>query len=195
MGIMLNLPEVFCADAEPVKYLQKYKPSLRRRFSLSRMEELFQAVDLGFYLVALHRPDEALEVVSFLDNQVEFDGNFNIWTPAGYGICLQSRLLRLNGDHQGAQDVMERVRSHPFQVSETREQVTERVTTLQPKIDEAYQTTSRKWACHVLARTLYRVRFYQEAEAHSLFPAEWVSGEALEVLMLSGLEKLSERLQ
>lgn len=192
---MLDLPGAFLADGEPVKYLQKYKASLQRRFSLSRMQELLQAVDLGFYLTALQRPDEALEVVSFIGDKVKFDRNFNIWTPVGYGTCLRSRLLRTEGNHQAARDAMDRIRAHPFQVNETRERVTEKVAALPPKMDEACRTTSRKWVCHVLARTLYKACFYQEAGVHGLAPAEWVSGEALESLMLTGLGRLEESLQ
>ena len=192
---MTDLPEAFSADGEPVRYLLKYKSSLERRLRQSRMEDLFGAVDLGFYLTALQRPAGALEVVSFLSDHIVFDGNDNVWTPAGYGICLQARLSRLNGNHQAAHEVMERIRVHPFQVSEAREQVTERIASLPPKIEEAYQTTSRKWSCHRLARTLYNVCFYHEAAVHGLIHAEWVPVEALEVLMQGGLEKLGERLQ
>jgi hypothetical protein len=49
--------------AEPHPYLAKIRPGVAKRFALTRMEPLFEAVDFAWYLVALGREHEARSLV------------------------------------------------------------------------------------------------------------------------------------
>ncbi len=85
-------------SAEPHPYLAKIKPGVAKRFSLTRMEPLYEAVDLAWYLVALGREREARSLVDDIAAGAAFNGNYNTWSPAANAIALAARLARLAGD-------------------------------------------------------------------------------------------------
>src|SRR5579863_10207766 len=90
----IPFPAVFLADGETHPFVRKFKSSLEKRLSLTRMAELFQEVKLAWLFVALGRTDEAFEVVHFIESNVEFTGNQSVWSPVSNAISLEARLLR-----------------------------------------------------------------------------------------------------
>ena len=188
-------PAVFSAEREQNRFLKQYKSTLGRRLTFTRMEGLFEEVDLAFYLTALGRTDEALQLLTFLTGNIEFNNNYNVWTPVGYGISLQARLHRLIGDTHSAQTALERIRAHPFQVPLPREQLSEKFAVFQSELAVTAREKSSKWACQKLSRTLCTICYYLETGVADFPNSDWYPINELETLMKNGLQILYERLQ
>lgn len=82
-------PQEALPDGEPNRYLAKVKASLCRRWSVSRMETLYEIADLAVYLWALERPGEAVAVAAAVATAVPAPPplpkggvNYNVWCPA-----------------------------------------------------------------------------------------------------------------
>ena len=188
--ITMHFPSVFFPDEEPNRFLLKYKTSLQKRWTLTQMKTLFEEVDLAYYLTALDRNEEALRVVTFITENLSFDGNYNRWTPAGYALSLQARLHRLAGDHDAFEAALARIRMHPFLITRP-EDISRILSTTPAKIEEFYQDQSKKWACHRLARLLYSLCYYRETGGQKDFlHANWYVPDTLEVYILDGFQKL-----
>ena len=55
-------PDEASPEGEPNRYLAKFKASLCKRWSSTRMETLYEIFDLAAFLWALERNDEALAI-------------------------------------------------------------------------------------------------------------------------------------
>jgi hypothetical protein len=189
-----GVSSVFLPDGETNEFLKKHKSKLSSGFTLTRMEGLFEEVDLGFYLTALDRNPEALEAVSFLAEHIDFGGNFNIWTPIGYAISLQSRLLRLSGKAAAAREALNRIQVHPFQVPPKASHLAQQIAAFPAELEKAFAEESTKWACQKLSRKLCPICYYVETGLAGFTHAGLYSAAELEILMADGLVKLRRRL-
>ncbi|MCP2340623.1 hypothetical protein [Actinomadura rupiterrae] len=81
--------------AETNPYLIRFKSSLVKRWSHTRMRELYEELDLATYLWALDRGPEALEILDSVTTAVpKSSGDYNIWSPVVSMHALQARILR-----------------------------------------------------------------------------------------------------
>ncbi|MEV4251640.1 hypothetical protein AB0J52_00575 [Spirillospora sp. NPDC049652] len=81
--------------AEAVPYLFRFKSSLVKRWSHTRMRELYQEFDLATYLWSLNRESEAVEILDSITNAIPKSmGDYNIWCPVVAMHALQARILR-----------------------------------------------------------------------------------------------------
>jgi hypothetical protein len=92
-------PQEALPDAEPNRYLAKVKASLCKRWSVSRMETLYEIADLAVYLWALGRPRDAVAVAAAIVTEVPAPPplpkggvNYNIWCPATSAHALVAHL-------------------------------------------------------------------------------------------------------
>jgi hypothetical protein len=92
-------PQEALPDGEPNPYLAKVKASLRKRWSTSRAESLYQIADLAVYLWALGRSGEAVAVAAAVAAAVPAPPplprggvNYNLWCPATRSHALVVRL-------------------------------------------------------------------------------------------------------
>ena len=191
----LAFPPVFLSDGEQNSFLQKYKRSLAKRWTLTRMEGLFEEVDLAFYVDALGRSDEALQIVAFLTDQVAFSGNYNIWTPVGYGLCLRARLHRLAGDTPAAASALQRLIEHPFHTQLPKAEVLEKIAAFPSELEEGFRDASTKWAALQLSRTLQAICYYRETGVAGFAHSGWYAVDELESLFVAGKQRLHERLK
>jgi len=134
-------------------------------------------------------------VVSFLSDNVQFSGNHNIWTPVCYGLGLKSRLHRLAGDCHFAAAALNRIVAHPINAALPRDVLLKKLAALPLELEKGFCDKSQKWSCHILARALASICYYRETGVPALPQSSWYSAQELEPLLLSGLEKLRERLQ
>lgn len=97
----LDPPDVALPEGESNRYVAKFKATLCKRWSSTRMETLYEIFDLAAFLWALERNDEALAIAGSVVAAVPTrptlgDGfNYNIWCPATYSHAL---LLHLATD-------------------------------------------------------------------------------------------------
>ncbi len=59
------LPKAFSTENESNPWLSKFKTARHARWSLNSTRSLKDMADLGFYLTALRRTEEAVEVLSY----------------------------------------------------------------------------------------------------------------------------------
>lgn len=92
-------PSPALPDGESNRYLAKFKSSLCKRWSLTRMETLYEIADLALFLWALGRNREALAVASSVAAAIPAPPplsrertNYNIWCPATFSHALASHL-------------------------------------------------------------------------------------------------------
>ena len=189
-----ELPSAFGVSAEPNKYLKRFKGSLQRRFRLTRSNELFEAVDLAYYLLALDRHEEALEIVSFLSNAVEFNGDYKIWTPVGCAIILESRLHRLLGNPGARKATLEKVIMNPYRTPLKKEELSRLIAEGIQDLGAARREKSQKWSCHILSRALMSLCFLSETSEWGFEHSQTYDNKDIESLMDEALQLLKERL-
>jgi hypothetical protein len=81
-------PNEALPDGESNRYLAKFKSSLSKRWSLTRMETLYEISDLAMFLWALDRKSEALAVANSVAASIPAPPplpgggfNYNVWCP------------------------------------------------------------------------------------------------------------------
>lgn len=193
-------PQEALPDGEPNRYLAKVKASLCRRWSVSRMETLYEIADLAVYLWALERPGEAVAVAAAVATAVPAPPplpkggvNYNVWCPATYSHALVT--------HVGASTVPEQAEASRAALFADAGIARNNPGFLASKVAEARQRAAAppvpkamKLECLGLARAVGAMVLYTElaAAGDSLF-APYASDAASLVLQL--LSKLGARLQ
>jgi hypothetical protein len=193
-------PQEALPDAESNRYLAKVKASLCKRWSLSRMETLYEIADLAMYLWALERPREAVAVAGTVAVAIAAPPplprgrvNYNVWCPATYSHALVAYL--------GASRMPELARASREALLADAGIARDNPDYLASKVTEARQRTaappdpkSMKWDCVGLARSLGGMVLYAElaAAGDPLF-APYASDAASLIPQL--LSKLGARLQ
>ncbi|MBL8213509.1 MAG: hypothetical protein JNK87_22515 [Bryobacterales bacterium] len=99
-------------DDESVDFLKQLKAARREKWKLTRVQLLYDASELMYYLLALNRPAEAAEIGDWVRAGVRFANDYEIWSAAALCFCgLYHARLRL-GDPEGAMEAMEPLRKH-----------------------------------------------------------------------------------
>lgn len=111
-----DLPAAFGPKGETNQWLAQFKSARVGKWSLKSSKSLREMADLGFFLTALGRFDEALEVLGYPSDRVAFAGDYNIWTWVRVCISLRYRLLLECGRHEEAIDSIQRLRGYPYAI-------------------------------------------------------------------------------
>ncbi|MCW2919512.1 MAG: hypothetical protein JWN52_7580 [Actinomycetia bacterium] len=184
---------------EPNRYLAKFKTSLARRWSHTRMNELYDQVDLARFLWALEREAEALEILRSVTSVIATpygrDGlpDYNIWSPVAAMNALEARICRLAGDIEAAAAPTARIMADAA-LAPNREFIAGEVTEAKVKLDEAFAETSAKWACHKLSRRTGSLVLLRELAVADHPYARWFDHQDVEELILTGRALLATRL-
>lgn len=96
---LVILPDVFNEQLESITLLKRIKKKVSNKFSFKRPTSLNEAETLAQWLYVFRKDEEALTVCKFL-SQVEFTGNYSIWSVIERSLALESRLLRTKGQQQ-----------------------------------------------------------------------------------------------
>ncbi len=88
-------PNEALPDGESNRYLARFKSSLCKRWSLTRMDTLYEISDLALFLWALERNKEALGVANSVAASIPTPPplpgggfNYNVWCPATFAHAL-----------------------------------------------------------------------------------------------------------
>jgi len=186
-------------DGEENRYLLKFKSSLVERWSLTRMTELYEIVDLSAYLWAVDRSEEALAVLRSVTTAITEpprtrDGtiDYNVWCPVAAANALEARLLRDRGD-AAAQPAADRLVGDPG-LADNPDFIRERVTDAPGKMATAAAETSAKRACRRLSRTLLDLLLLAELAAAGHPYAVYYDAAEVAQLIESGRDLLRTRL-
>jgi hypothetical protein len=187
------VPDVL-TRAEPHPYLAKIKPGLAKRFALTRMEPLFEAVDFAWYLVALGREDEARSLVDDIAAGLTFTGNHNIWSPASKAITLAARFARLAGEEPRRLALVGRLATHPAFAVMDRPRFEAWIADDAKKVADARAEASQKWACHNASRAAMDAGYFRETLGAGFYYDGWTSTAALDEVIEAALAVMRERL-
>jgi hypothetical protein len=182
-------------SVDPNPYIARFCSSWRKRFRPTKMEELYEAVDLANFYVALGRPDDAERLLNWVVGLVEFGGNYNVWCPAGAGRMLLARLTRIRGDSKARTLALAPVRDQTYNVMPREELLAEQIAKHDNELAAA-AASSRKWACQGLSRHLMQLHLLREESLakfeHAVAPRETAE---LEPMIDSAYEALRLRLK
>lgn len=190
----MEFPKEFYPTDEANKFLLAFKKTLSKKLTLSRMNELFEEVRLGYYLHTLGRDDEAAVVAGFFPAQVKFDGNQNIWSPVAEAIYLAARLYRLGGKDSERAKVLTILQEHPAFAKVPRQWVSDKITKAKERIDQCFADTSKKWATQKLANELMDLCHWRETNDSGFPNSGFCDNDELEELFEYGKGKLKERI-
>jgi len=188
------IPEAL-TSAEPHPHLAKIKPGVAKRFSLTRMEPLFEAVDFAWYLVALGREREARSLVDDIAAGAVFSGNYNTWSPAANAIALAARLARLAGDEPCRSALVGRLVEHPALATTDKPAFDAWLAGCAKKVDNARAEGSQKWACHQASRGMQGAAYLRETLGAGFYYDAWTTAAALDAIIDGGIALLRERLK
>lgn len=189
-----DVPGFLDPEKEPHAFLKAHKQALQKKWSLKSMNPLFDAVDLAYYLAALGRTADAAEISGLIADSVSFSGNYNVWSPVGYAICLRARLLRQAGRAGDADAALKPVIATPMVRTPVQAQIDKDLAALPDELDKALAGTAKKAACSNAARKLYKVSWYLEFALAKVPGFGSVATGPLETLWREGLGKLAARL-
>jgi hypothetical protein len=191
--VAVDVPKVLL-EADEHAYLGKVKVALAKKASLTRMEALFEAVDLGWYLTARGRGAEAKVISDWIVAGVPFTGNHNLWSPAGAAICLRARLARLDQDETLRATLVKKLLENPAYATVARAQIDDKIARDTREVDAAAVEKSQKWACHKLSRALMGLSYFRETARHGFYYDDWIDLAALDTQIDRALALLRERL-
>lgn len=97
----------FSPSPDDSPFLKRIRAKAAKGFKHTKATSLENATLLAFWLFALDRADEALDVCRFV-GQAEFNGNFNLWSWVEVALALQSRLLK-SKDKKQAKQCLDRI--------------------------------------------------------------------------------------
>ena len=152
--------ENFSPEEEAHKYLKRFKKSWIKRFRVTRMEEIYEAVDLANFLIALNRTAEAIKLLNFVISQIQFNGNYNTWSPAGCGIILLSRILRTSNNNDYEKEINKIVENDIYAIDQ-KEEYYKNTIAEQDEIIERANSETQKWACNLLSRNLMNLTYFR----------------------------------
>ncbi len=190
----ITIPERFRSDREEHKYVAKFKKSWEKRFKPTRMDELFEAVDLGIFLVALGRHEEAIDLLSYTTGLVDFSGDQNIWGPTGYGIICLCWQYRIRGEEALRQQQLARIKEHGFINCENDAFLNGFVTEHPEQMQKAASET-QKWGCHILSRDLMGLTFLRETVDEGFAHSGKFDANELDGLIAEALDALRTKLK
>lgn len=157
----LKIPDTFSSENEEHKYLNRFKKSWEKRFRTTRMEELFEAVDIGNYLIALNRSNDAIEFLEYITSLVKPTDNQNIWGPVGYAHTLLCYLYRKIEDSARSLEHLNIVKTNSFVNCENFTYLDSFISEHSENISNA-KTETQKWGCQILSRHLIGLIFLRE---------------------------------
>jgi hypothetical protein len=187
-------PPVFLADGETHPFVRKFKSGLEKRLSLTRMAELFQEVELAWLLVALGRTDEAFEVVHFIESNVDFTGNHNVWSPVSAAIALEARLLRLAQKTAPREKLLKRLLKYPAVATMERDALLAWIGMAEADLAEGRAQKSTKWAVGALSSALQRACFFRETGEGDFEYAGWYDVASRDEIIEAALAELRVRI-
>ena len=76
---------------EPNRFLAEAKKAILRNLNF-RSRSVLQQRDLGIWLIALGRPDDAVKVLDFAHRHVQFRGSYDVWHSAASACSVATYL-------------------------------------------------------------------------------------------------------
>ena len=102
------LPPAFNSQDEPVKFMGRIKARAAKDFRWTTKRSLEDAMYLAYWSYVFGRNDDALQVCEFL-SQLQFSGDYNLWTWIELSLALEARLLRISNKQQESAECVARI--------------------------------------------------------------------------------------
>lgn len=107
------MQEVITAIQQKVdkKKVQSLCKKVLKKCSFNSQNDLWNLMDIAFWLYIFEYFDEAIQVCD-LFNDMQFTGNYNLWSAAEGAFCLKARILRERGKTEERKKLVERINEH-----------------------------------------------------------------------------------
>jgi hypothetical protein len=159
-------PDEALPDGESNRFLAKFKSSLSKRWSLTRMETLYEIADLAVFLWALDRKEDALAVAASVAAGIPAPPpfsrggfNYNVWCPATFSHALVVHLRGVRAASSRASILQDTgIADNPASIAGT---VAEAGRVAAAPVGQ----DTMKWECEHLARALGSMVLYSELAA------------------------------
>ncbi len=154
-----DIPDRFCSQNEPHKFLAKTKKTWENKFKPTKWEEIYEATDIAHMLIALERTEEAQDFLQWLSSQIVYnEKRIDIWGAAGSAFVALIWLYDKNNDEANKSQLLTLIKEKrilnydnvDFLLGELREH--------DDTLIKAEAETV-KWGCHILSRNLMMLLF------------------------------------
>ena len=107
------MQEVITAIQQKVnkKKVQSLCNKVLKKCSFNSQIDLVNLMDIAYWLYIYEFYDEAIQVCD-LFNDMQFTGNYTLWSAADGAFCLKSRILRERGEIEESKKLVERINEH-----------------------------------------------------------------------------------
>ena len=93
------------------KAVQSLCKKVLKKCSFNSQSDLNNLEDIAYWLYVFEYYDEAIQVCD-LFNEMQFTGNYSLWSAADGAFCLKSRILRERGELEESKKLVERINEH-----------------------------------------------------------------------------------
>ena len=93
------------------KKVQSLCNKVLKKCSFNSQNDLCNLLDIAYWCYIFEYYDEAIQVCD-LFNDMQFTGNYNLWSSADGALCLKSRILRERGEIEESKKLVERINEH-----------------------------------------------------------------------------------
>jgi len=185
----VDVPEWLLED-DANKLVAKTKATLAKKWNVARAESLEGALQLAWFLVALHREKEAREVVEYVAERVPAGIDPAVWAAAASCIALAARLARVQNDEARRASLISRVVENPAVSPLDRDALVKWIAVAGKDVRSAEVDPSQKHALQGFAQGCARATYVRETAAEGAYEDGVVSIEALETTIDDGLQGL-----
>lgn len=189
----VDVPAALVA-ADGNKLVARAKASLAKKWSLTRDESLADTVHVAWFLLALGRDAEALDLVDHVADRVTFTDDRAVWSAASTVIALAARIARESGDEERHASLVARLVEHPAIAATPLPVFQKWVAEAMKDVRSAEVDPSQKFACEGFARGCARASYVRETADSGGYEPGSVDVEALERTITEGLDGLRAHL-
>lgn len=194
-------PALATPVGEPNRFVAGFKRSLVRRWSHTRVAELYEEADLAVFLWALSRDEEALEILRSITTAVPVPPPFGpdgmptmaVWSPMSTMHAMEARLLRRADRRQESAAAAARLLRHPG-IADNRELIVGTVLRAPVTFQEAEAERSDRWACTTISRRTGALVHLRELAIAGHRLGWHVDPEHTETQIIAGRTHLAARL-
>ena len=93
------------------KKVQSLCKKILKKCSFNSQSDLYNIVDLAYWLYIYGETDDSIQVCDLLKD-LEFTGNYNLWSAVEDTLCLKARIMRERGDDEACKNLIDRVNEH-----------------------------------------------------------------------------------
>jgi len=186
----VEAPSFLAAADESNKTVARAKAALAKKWSVTRPETLADATQLGWFLVALKRENEARELADHIFEGMGSSMDTGAWSAAAPAIALAARIARQRDDTARSRALVDALVKRPAIAASPREAFLKSLSEAEKDVRSAEVESSPKWACQFFARGCARAAYFRELAPEGVYEAGALDIDGLEATIAEGVTGL-----